>query len=615
MLRALTPNNPTKKLTSLEMALLESAVKGNDEVFDKLLSAIKRSYGGTIPSEKVKQIFEEGIPEGASVLQKIIGDYPTNETPINSSTAKIILSLLDELEKANYDTQLALPFFHTSISAWAGKYGFDTVLAHPLVQKEMIIRQIQDHFLSGDIELARNIYANLREEYKLTHQSVFKFLGIRIKDSNLDIVVKDRILAELLQGKDIDIHEFLYNAQEQNIVRNIIAAKFTSVQKTQVFKMHEAIYNLSLENPPNQHQPKAIKLIESYFGKMEPKRKSEEASLTLKHLLTSEDFIGIARPIMAQDTKRAICTALIKQGAKIEIPPCTITLLPPQIMFDCLELDAGTNEICKAFTFSPELSKMDYRSILVNTFGRVEKVIPETQAIAYLPNQAALKALCKNARPCFTVDYFLGIDPLTGFFHPHPAEDDEDYQKKKLEADEKDKAIQTIFENGLVEDMDSIKPGAYQLHFNDPKTDAPYDLYQYFEDNPNFKKALLTAQRDQELVGEYLLALATLRSDSRSKDELEILDEEIGPILHGGHEHSLAKIKEFMHKYPDIAPHIIGHMSDVEKPTKQAEGSTIFNTAQSFEKQRKDSAAKSFNVVEKVEEVTTGVTRTHKHKK
>lgn len=75
----------------------------------------------------------------------------------------------------------------------------------------------------------------------------------------------------------------------------------------------------------------------------------------------------------------------------------------------------------------------------------------------------------------------------------------------------------------LVKDRDLIKPGVHIPHmalgFNNPKTNQPYELYDFIMDNPQLKAGWLRQVRDQELMDTYTITKALVQERKRMESK------------------------------------------------------------------------------------------------
>jgi len=597
-------------LTTLEQHLQVAAGSGKINVFNRNLEMIKKLNGGKIPAEVLKRVFFD--PQ-RNVFKGIIMN-PAETSPgfvvsPDSATAKIVLSLLQEMHKAKISLSEALkgasyyygmssfqdPFAITvngvgngftvdatmtqgtpSVNSWASKHDLAEILAHPLVERELVISQIQDLFLENKIKQARKLLDNYREEYHLTDKEVFSPIPQRIQaiGAVMDPQIKDSIYEDLLDYNCVSIHDLVASSNLRTFVDTVFQGRLRKTQDTNAYRAIHAALSVEMEPAPAQNTPKAIKLIERHLETLQdPQQRAQFCADLLSHLLQDSSYTMQPQPPGQIDAKRQICALLVKQANSQKKSLAAKTPAEWHTMITRLSvMDNEQHEFFKDPSIlsglksddaipGPAMKPANHAVIsdLLHSFF-IPIHVPSPINSSYFD---AIRCVSKNSAAGFT------LQDLIPKLKPQPTDPNAPtYQTEQQISEYYDKFIAILIKDGLVTNMESLEPGAFQTMppLIDPATNLPYDLYDYFQQNPTLYGAYEKWLRDFELPDEYALIKA-IESGYTEKElaELKRVDEQEEKIEHGGHQYSLGAIRDFMRANEDVADSILERVGNSQK--------------------------------------------------
>lgn len=568
MIRTFGPD----ELNPLEIKLQIAALQGNSTDFFQLLSDVKDSYGGQLSPEMVERLF---VHFDGNVLFGILKNGPVDES--------IITAILDELlaHDFHYDflifnycsaatldsdglsvisEEFSLSNNPLALANLAQRMNWGNISTHPLVQSAEQAAKIRALLVSGDINAARALFKESKEKFGFLEEDHFNESIIYHMPAEWDDETKDDVLSDLLAQYNINISVLEYN----NIIPN---PNLPKVQNTLAYQVWESAKRLENEPPPQENSLKALSLIRAYFsGLPERNRFIGDFYRSCSEAWLQDDpqagfpRHGINMPVSRAADKRNILATLFKH-----ITPTDDASPLLYNLHEILTLDEGSGmlftnpKLVDGFASMSEAAQKEY---IEKTFHCVPNPNPPFLG---QPHFQALRLFCKNASPVYDLSSLseMIVDPN------NPAAD-------RLDSRTMDRILRMMMESNLFKDLDQLAPGSHVLKWIDPETQEPYDLYKYIQKNDTLSQGYRAYLRNQELIEQYKLVKAFIKSEALTSEELHKLKEAYP-------ESNLLDIKNFMQTFPDLGLAILAGVDPSLKdtqlpPPKRASTITRFYT-------------------------------------
>ncbi len=584
-------------LSSLEIQLQKAALLDNEKSFFHILETIKRIYKGRIPKEKVKQLLHN---HHLSLIASLIAKpaMPKNfNSDDDAPRAKIIYEVLNVIKDAELTvdnflkvekifvvqestspTSVEIHIEPTSVTPmpfqtvyeWATVHNIGKIISHPLVQQAMYIDQIHDLFCSGEVNGARDLYIQMKDDLQLKDNRVFHIeLAERLfsqgrsktvyqnsPGSRLPNYVIDKLFTNLLETDHIGLFKIKQPSNSSidifEIIKNNI--QFVRAQQSLTFKLYDAVATMSkVQIDSNTFALKASELLDDYFDTISGTDKIAQcASDLLAFAFEQWNKQGPTNETYKQERKQ-IAKYLFEKGARMESIAAHFQQL--------ISIDAGDSELFlypgvlepfeRLSLTNPEQRHHEQKQLINQAFNAVTTQAPYPMQI---PDPIIVKALCKSASSqCFVTNELVSKIALLDPNHVPPIDD----STKQIIA----LSIRYILENDLIADLDIIQSGTYPLPFNDPNTKLPIDLYQFIMDDKQLRLGFLIAARDEELYANFIMTKSMMSKDPRSKNDTDKL---VLPLHQGEHRHTLPNVREYLRKHPEFAATLLGHVDPAE---------------------------------------------------
>lgn len=598
-------------LTELEFQLQKAALFNNEKAFFSLLETLKRMYKGYIPKEKVLRLFHNQevslIASLIATTEQITTQKPDDESP----KAKIIFEILNVLKDADItiddlnevqnmyvvhpqtigatnapkitiqpkDEQLYTiypPF--DSFHEWAINNNAGKILNHALVQQAMYIDQIQNLYAKGDLHSARDLYNNSKEYLHLTEAKVFNQRLVQkilyqpsnnenlnqssLQGNTLSIHFQDKLIEHLLEMNQLSLFKIkragapvanLYKTLKEN-------SDFVRSQQTAVFKIYDVILDFNQEHTKSKITVvQLFDMLKDYFNAVSDNDKRIMLSSDLlAFILENWSKKGYDNERLRKDRKDIVKFLLDKDAQMMPITSHYHALIA---------MDAG-NSVFFAYPGVTETFELFAESIAtVSAVGSTEQKSILDQALVCvnnaphpqpIPDPIIVKALCKHSSsPCYLahelVYKFALLDP--NYYPP--------LDSKALQA--LIQSLRYLLEYDVIIDIDSIQPGSHILPFNDPKTNAPYDLYMFIMGDKQLQAGYLMGIRNEELLVNYPIIREILLNDPRAKEELDKSEKRMRTTAQGENVYSFTTIRDFLKNHPDVAVTIMRHIDPAER--------------------------------------------------
>ncbi|MBS0290351.1 MAG: hypothetical protein JSS07_10020 [Proteobacteria bacterium] len=594
-------------LSGLEIQLQKAALLENDKAFINILDTIKRIFKGHIPKEKVRQLFHN---EHISLLASLIAKpdlAKQNKFEDETPTAKIIYEILNVLKDAevNIDnltnvekifivqaptlgsnssqirvdpSNLAPPPYH-SIQEWATANNAGKVFNHPLIQQSIYKEQIHDLFCIGDVQAARQLYANVKDDLPLKERRIFNIdLALRLftqgrahsihanaQGPRLPNYIIDKLFTNLLDLDHVGFYEknypHVYPINLFHIVKN--NNQFVKTQQSLTFKLYNAVLTLEKTQVDNQITLMAYELLDDYFDSIIGSEKSTACASDLLAFAFEQWAKQGPVNLVMKEERKSIVKYLLEKGARMK----SLASHYQQLIF----LDAGQSELFVYLGVTEPFEKLSYQNTLSRINEQKQLINQAFSSVStnansvQIPDPIILRALCKSASTqCFVANELV---PMIALLTPNHIPPLDAHAKQAIAL-----SIRYILEYDLIADLDSIQLGAYPLATLDPETGAPYDLYQLIMDDVQLQTGYLMALRDEELLANFSLIKALISKESHTKEELERLEKLTVPIQQGEHQNTLPNVRDFLRKHPEFSTGFMGNhdSSDFVSPISLA---------------------------------------------
>lgn len=539
MLNMLNPN-------LLEQNMLKAAVEGYWDTFKAYYDSWVAVNGGNISEDKFAHVFLYGNQKGSLLRRLVDHKYPV-APEMRADRHKIVKHILDKMAEFDIsvdvargatpytlETEVALAFDPNAtvrVYTWAGASNAPEILAHPLVQEEMIKDKIENLVLNNKLNEARALVKKTGiSEEKAFNYNLIHSLFAKYNTTADDKKILDNILAELLENQEIAFHILpLFLGAVPAIPVNLatVQAQLPKVAKTAAFRALLAMDSLAKESFATDEQHLvALRLIDEYLVDTPQEKVADLATGLLNTIIQQWDqatfFPGApVVPVVSAAEKEAIILYLLDKGADIPFTQIMTGMAPSGYYPFAIRYG-----MTKALTHPTTLEHFKHQSSwfqkeivdLLRKFNVPGGVPSDADLIvmkALFPLVSKPQAnpdLAIPLTPYMTVAQLIG-EISTWVGTPHDAISHERFLK----------GLGFMLNYGLVHDIDTVAPGSHSLPFINVRTGANYDLYQFIKDNDALNRGFMKPTRDAQLLSLYGLTKAIVAEETRTKERIDTI--------------------------------------------------------------------------------------------
>ncbi|MGD9591020.1 MAG: hypothetical protein AB7V32_00700 [Candidatus Berkiella sp.] len=486
-------------LSVIQKQIRKAAIEGNLALFNKLLAMFQATNSATNAANNntINTFVEYG-----SVLVNII-EKPNTSPDMHA----IVLRILDEYQQARIDLSdgaLSVATWedigemkiveNRKLYEWAIQSNAISVLDHPLVQQEMMKDQIRGLVLDNQLEQARGLATQQAVSRDMIYSR--KFIEELVNRYSANAQALDTVLAELIEHKELSLSDLDMIAPfGPTMADQIDASIYPKTAKTQAVKLIKAIASLEKEPKDGKDATQstenaaqklvALSLMETYFADIMP---NNMRSLATRLLTSAIQSWGVnptetgKSDTIASEKEQIILALLDKYQAEISMisgmPGMPNFHLSYMIDNNMLKTLAHPTVIDLFKRLCPHEQKE-----LLEKAGKygTNPTVPSEKDLSMAQTLVGhVKKQTFNPAYPITCSKPITLESLAGNLNtlstvPHKAKAHQRWLQ----------IFGLLLENGLVDDVDTLKKGSHTLKLQDHnRGNATYDLRKYVKDNP-----------------------------------------------------------------------------------------------------------------------------------